>query len=80
MYWSEWESHRVYQADKFHGRNVTAVTTHLASVPMGIQVSVSSACVCLQFSFMIVSYYIVYCNLVAASLPAASTAEPVRVR
>jgi len=32
-----WESHRVYQADKFHGRNVTAVTTHLASVPMGIQ-------------------------------------------
>jgi len=37
MYWSEWESHRIYQADKFHGRNVTAVTSHLTGIPMVIQ-------------------------------------------
>ena len=37
MYWSEWDSHRIYSADKFHGRNVTAVTQRLAGVPMGLQ-------------------------------------------
>ena len=26
MYWTEWDTHAVYRANKFHGGNVTAVT------------------------------------------------------
>lgn len=38
MYWSEWISHNIYQADKFHGRNVSPVNKYpLAGVPMVIQ-------------------------------------------
>ena len=27
MYWTEWDSHRIYEANKFNGANVTTVTT-----------------------------------------------------
>ena len=30
-YWSEWESRTIYKADKFSGKNVTAITGHLVT-------------------------------------------------
>lgn len=39
MYWTEWDSHRIYEANKFNGANVTTVTTtSLSQLPMVVQV------------------------------------------
>jgi len=39
MYWTEWDSHRIYEANKFNGANVTTVTTtSLIQLPMVVQV------------------------------------------
>merc|ERR1711962_346528 len=38
MYWSEWESRTIFKADKFSGKNVTAITGHLGQLPMVVQV------------------------------------------
>ena len=39
MYWSEWDTHAIYQADKFTGANMTMVTsTDSVHLPMVVQV------------------------------------------
>ena len=39
MYWSEWESQSIFQADKFNGRNISTVNKYpLVGIPMVIQV------------------------------------------
>ena len=39
MYWSEWDTHAIYQADKFTGANMTLVTsTDSVHLPMVVQV------------------------------------------
>lgn len=37
MYWSEWETHSIYQADKQTGGNSSLVTHSLSSIPMVVQ-------------------------------------------
>merc|ERR1711962_722137 len=43
MYWSEWESRTIYKADKFSGKNVTAITGHLGQLPMVVEEGVVTA-------------------------------------
>ena len=39
MYWSEWDTHAIYQADKFTGTNLTVVSsTDSVHLPMVVQV------------------------------------------